>query len=559
VIAADEGIMPQTREHFEICRLLGVKNGLVALTKTDLVDEELLELVRLETAELVSGSFLEGAPVLAVSSRTGDGIESLKASLSDVASAVPTRSGDVVTRLPIDRSFTVKGFGAVVTGTLASGEIREAEELEILPAGKTVRVRGIQTHGRSVSSAHAGQRTAVNLGGVEHHEIKRGMILSEKGVLRPTQILDAEVEVLKAAKNALRSRQRVRLHIGTVEALARVQVLDDSGRIEPGETGFAQLRLEVPTVAVPFERFIIRSYSPQATIAGGRVLDPLAAKHRKKDITAADAYLDKTSRSEHDDGARLRGLLAAAGRNGLTLSDIRAKTGWPARAASSLIETGKRAGSIIDAEDRFVDRTSFDELKRLTLDAVKESQDRDPLSKGITRELLRDKVFPYLDASVFRAVTADLERSGEIRSERETVRLASHIAQLSPDEETLRANLTNYYDAAGFEVLKLDEVLTEAAKNTKLNRDRVQKVFRLLVDSGDPVKVTEDFYFSAAAIKELIAKVRKYADSTGDRLIDVASIKDLAGISRKYAIPLLEFFDRRKVTVRAGDKRLVLK
>src|SRR5919206_1259482 len=273
VIASDEGVMPQTREHFDICRLLGVAAGIVVLTKTDTVDAELLELVRLEASELVAGSFLEGAPVVAASARTGQGIEELKEVLRASALAAPERSGDAVARLPVDRSFTMRGFGAVATGTLVAGEIKEGEELELLPAGMRVRVRGLQVHGAGVREARAGQRTAVNLGGVETAGVERGMVLAPVGRLRPTQIIDARVHVLADAPRPLRTRQRVRVHHGTAEALARVSVLEESGEVAPGSSGLVQLRLESPVVALPGDRFILRTYSPQQTFARGSFVE----------------------------------------------------------------------------------------------------------------------------------------------------------------------------------------------------------------------------------------------------------------------------------------------
>ncbi|HTK38015.1 MAG TPA: selenocysteine-specific translation elongation factor [Pyrinomonadaceae bacterium] len=558
VIAADEGVMPQTREHFEICRLLGVTTGLVVLTKRDLIDEELLELVRLDVAELVEGSFLENAPVLAVSTKTGEGIDQVKKALADVAAVAPHHSNDIVTRLPVDRSFTVKGFGAVVTGTLASGTIREADELEILPVGKTVRVRGIQTHGRAVAAAHAGQRTAVNIGGIDHHEISRGMVLTEKGVLRATQILDAEVEVLKSAKNALRSRQRIRVHIGTTEALARVQIIENEGRIEPGGKGFAQLRLEMPVVAVPFERFIIRSYSPQTTIAGGRVLDPLAVKHRKKDAAATEIFLEKTVETENEETQRLKSVVEAAGKSGKTFADLQAATGWTEQTLKHTIAECIEDNKLIEAGASYLSPEPFAELRKAVIVEVTESHHRDPLSKGISREALREKIFGYLSPDIFKAVIADLEKRREIVSDKDTVRIATHSTQLSPEEETLRRNIVGMYERSGVEVPKFSDVLADAVKSTKFTKDFAQKVFRLLLDDKTIIKVTDEFYFSGTVIDDLIAKVREHAARSADRSIDVATFKDLAGISRKYAIPLLEYFDREKITVRAGEKRIVL-
>src|SRR5438874_8799464 len=291
VIAADEGVMPQTREHFDICRLLEVQRGLVVLTKSDLVEEELLTLVQSEAEDLVSGSFLEGAPILAVSARTGSGLEEFRAALREIGENIPSRSSDFGTRLPVDRAFTMKGFGAVVTGTLVSGEIAAGDELELLPAGRHVRARGVQVHGNSVSRAQSGQRTAVNLAGVDAAEVERGMVLAPIGRLRPTQIIDVQLNVLPSAPRPIRSRSRLRVHLGAAEVLARVRIMNIRGEVPQGETAFAQLRFESPVVALHGERFIVRSYSPAETIAGGMVLDPQAAKHRGKDLAATQEHL----------------------------------------------------------------------------------------------------------------------------------------------------------------------------------------------------------------------------------------------------------------------------
>src|SRR2546428_6286601 len=311
VIAADESVMPQTREHFDICRLLGVKHGLVVITKRDLVDKELLQLVHAETEELIAGSFLQSAPILAVSSRTGERIEDLKTALHEVGSQVPERASEFITRLPIDRAFTMRGFGAVVTGTLIAGEINEGDELELLPAGARVRVPGIQVHGAAVKRALAGQRTAVNLSGIEAAAIERGMTLAPVGRLRPTQIIDARIQMLDDALRALRSRQRVRVHVGAAEVLARVRVLETNGEISPGRHGLVQFRFEAPVVGVTGDRFIIRAYSPQVTIGGGAILDPFAVKHRARDFPAIRATLRILA--DGDRAARFAQLVISAG------------------------------------------------------------------------------------------------------------------------------------------------------------------------------------------------------------------------------------------------------
>lgn len=547
--------MPQTREHFEICRLLETKTGLIVLTKKDLVDGELLELVKMETAELVENSFLENAPVIAVSAKSGDGIEELKTAIKNLAEKIPERKNDSIARLPIDRAFTVKGFGAVVTGTLATGEIAEGTEMQILPIEQTARVRGVQTYGNSVKSAKAGQRTAVNLGGVDHAEIERGMVLTEKEILRPVQIFDAEIEVLKTSKKSLKSRQRVRVHIGTIEALARIQILNDKNEIAAGEKDFAQVRLEIPIVCVPNERFIIRQYSPQMTISGGKVLDNLAAKHKRKDVEQTRKYLQNLL--ESDKAKQVKLYLETANENGLTFRDLQARTAFRKEILQKSIDENTEKKSIIEAENFYIARTPFENLKTKTLFEIESFHKKEPLKNGILRETLREKIYAHLPTEIFRAVLKNLETEKKIASEKDFVRASAHNLELSGEEKILREKLSQIFKEAKLEVPKLEDVLSDAVKNVKSDKNHVRKVFQLLLNSGEIVKITDEFYFSHAAIDNLILQLREFADKTSDRLIDVADFKDLAKISRKYAIPLLEYFDREKITRRAGDKRLI--
>src|SRR6185503_16780621 len=326
VIAADEGVMPQTREHFDICRLLGVRNGLVVITKKDLVDDEMLALVEDEARELVTGSFLEDAPVIPVSSRTGAGLDDLKSQLAALGKRVPARSLDFTMRLPIDRAFSMKGFGSVVTGTLISGKITEGDELELLPSKVNVRVRGLQVHNKSVHEAHAGQRTAVNLAGVDTAQIERGMVLAPPNRLLPAQVIDVWIDVLPNASRAVRSRSRVRFHIGAAEVLGRVRVLETSPEIALGKGGLAQLRLEAPVIAVHGDRFILRSYSPAETIAGGVILDPFATKHRARDLESTRELLRLLMSEERAE--KFTAFARASGERGLRLADLAAATGW---------------------------------------------------------------------------------------------------------------------------------------------------------------------------------------------------------------------------------------
>ncbi len=558
IIAADAGVMPQTREHFEICRLLETKNGLIVLTKKDLVDDEFLELVKLDSAELIENSFLENAPVIAVSAKTGEGIEELKETLKKLAFEIPARKNETIARLPIDRSFSVRGFGAVVTGTLMAGEISEADEMEILPSGKKVRVRGLQTHGKAVKTVRAGQRTAVNLGGIEHTAIERGMILCEKNALRSTQIFDAEIEVLKTAKKSLKSRQRVRVHIGTIEALARVQVLNETGEIEAGEKDFVQLRLEIPIATIPNERFIIRSYSPQMTIAGGKVLDNAAVKHRRKEVKNVRKYLRNLIEADGDKIKLTKLYLETAGEIAATFSDLQARTGWRRGILQKAVQANIENRAIIEADSYLMARTPFEDLKSKTLTEIGNFHAKEPLARGILRETLREKIYAHLPPEIFKSVLSNLEKEKRIAAEKDIVRLAAHNLELSADDKILRERLEQTYKMAKLEVPKLEDALSEAVKNTTSTRETARKVFQLLLNSGEIVKITDEFYFSKNVIDDLIRQLKDYAATSSDKLIDVAKFKDIAGISRKYAIPLLEYFDRERITRRAGDKRLIL-
>src|SRR5882724_1904242 len=396
VIAADESVMPQTREHFDICRLLGVGTGVIVLTKKDLVDEELLQLARAEAEDLVKGSFLEGAPVVAVSSRTGEGIDELKNALREIGLQTPARSDDFIARLPIDRAFTIKGFGAVVTGTLIAGEVNEGEELELMPSRARVRVRGVQVHGAAIKQANAGQRTAINLGGIDAASIERGMLLATPDRLRPAQIVDASVQLLDDAPRALRSRQRVRVHLGAAEILARVRVLEANGEISPGRQGLVQLRFESPVVAVLGDRFIVRAYSPQVTIGGGTILDPFAVKHRAKDLAAIRARLEILAKG--DRAARFTQFVISADVVSASREDIAARTAWREAVIDAAFAEAKTNGPVMNVDQRFLSSAAFDEVNRQIASEGSAHHHFEPLSRGLSKEIVRERFFPGASA-----------------------------------------------------------------------------------------------------------------------------------------------------------------
>lgn len=555
VIAADEGVMPQTREHFDICRLLETKTGLVVITKTDMVDDELLELVKAEAEELVADSFLENAPIVCVSAKTGAGIDELKKNLREAALSIPSRSNETVVRLPVDRSFTMRGFGAVVTGTLVAGEIAEGNELELLPLGQKVRVRGLQVHGSAVKQAQAGQRTAINLGSIETSQIERGQVLAPVSRLKPTQIIDAKIEVLKDAPRPLKTRMRVRIHIGAVEALARVRVLEEGGEIAVGSSGFAQVRLETPVVTIPSERFIIRSYSPSHTIAGGRVLDALATKHRGRETKIVRERLNALLSA--DNATTISLFAETANEQGLNINDLAARTGWRDEVLSKAIAEAKEKEKIIDAEGVYISRIVFEKLSNSVVQTIEAHHKREPLVKGIQRETLREKLFSHSPVEVFRFVLGELENDKKIVSDKDIVRAASHNLELSKEDETLRGKLEQVYKDAALEAPTLEEAFQKAGIAAN-KREHGRKILQLLIDGGFVVRVSGDMFFHRTALDDLISRLKDFAAASKDRLIDVPAFKDMAGVSRKYAIPLLEYFDRERITRRAGDKRIVL-
>jgi len=554
VIAADESVMPQTREHFDICRLLGVGKGLIVLTKKDLVDEELLQLARAEAEDLVKGSFLEGAPIIAVSSRTGEGIDELKNVLRDIGLKAPARSDDFIARLPIDRAFTIKGFGAVVTGTLIAGEINEGDELDLMPSCARVRVRGVQVHGAAMKQANAGQRTAINLGGIEAASIERGMLLATPDRLRPTQIVDASVQLLNDAPRALRSRQRLRIHLGAAEVLARVRVLETSGEISPGKQGLVQIRFETPIVAVLGDRFIVRAYSPQVTIGGGTILDPFAVKHRARDLAGMRAALEILAKG--DRATRLSQFVISAGVAGVSREDIAARTAWREAVIDAAFAEAKTNGAVMNVDHRFLSAAAFDEVNRQIAAEVAAHHQREPLARGLSKELVRERFFAGASAETFRAMMAELEKSGSFVVEKEIVRLREHTRELSDDDARVRDSLESMFRHAGLSAPSLADAFTKAGLKPSDSRGR--KILQLLIDSGALVKVHGDMFFHVSALDELVKKLRAHAQQKSDRGIDVGAFKDLAGISRKYAIPLLEYLDRQRVTRREGDRRVVL-
>jgi selenocysteine-specific elongation factor len=551
VVAADESVMPQTREHFDICRLLGVRSGAIALTKCDLVDPELLELAHAEVEDFVEGSFLEGAPIVAVSSTTGQGVDELKRVLAQLAAGVPDRATDRPFRLPVDRVFTIRGFGTVVTGTLIAGRVATGETVEAVPAGRKARVRGLQVHGTTTDRAVAGQRTAVNLQGVDVDELTRGQVLASAGRFRATSMVDVRIRVLENAPRPVRQRARVRFHHGTAEAIARVLLIgrDD---VTPGEEAIAQVRLESPVLALPGDRFIIRSYSPQVTIGGGVVLDALAPKHRRSDIRALD-WIERLEASDERERARLR--LERAGVRGLGLAELASQSGLAdavlQRYMRELVDE-KRAVMISEAPQQWIDVAADRALRDRVLAAVRDFHKREPLAPGLPMEELRSTLFSSSGVEVFRAVTGALIAERKLERDLGVARLPGRTGVFSAEDKAAKDRLEATVRDTGLEASTLDEIATRLA----IPEGRARKLHDLLVREGRLLRLG-DLVYHVEPLAALKTRVRERGSAGA--VLDVAAFKELAGgLSRKYMIPLLEWLDRERVTRRVGDKREIL-
>ncbi len=550
VIAADEGVMPQTREHLHICELLRVKRGLVALTKADLVDAEWLEMVRADAAQALKGTFLEGCPVVPCSATTGQGLpELLQAIQAQAAAAEPKRTEGIL-RLPIDRVFTIKGFGTVVTGTLWSGTLRVGDEVAILPDGLGSRVRRLQVHGQTVEQAVAGQRTAVNLPGLEVSQIQRGDLLCLPGTLRPSQAFDATLSLLADAPRPLVNRARIRFHLGTSERLARVILLDRE-ELLPGEECYVHLRLESPSAALPRDRYVIRSYSPALTIGGGSILDPNPPRQRRPRATVIE-HLRVLERGSGTD--RVERHLLAAGFTPLGVEELRVRSDLDADAVAeslrALVERGAAVLVGVRGEAGALHAERVAQLEAEVLARLAEFHAKEPLKDGLAKEELRSRLPPQLPPAAFGWMLARLTEAGKIAVERDKVRLAAHRPTLTAAEQELKTKIEAAYRAAGFQPATPEGVQAGLGAERKL----FQAVFRRLVDDGILVRVKEDLFLHRDRYQEL--RERVLAHFRTQPSINVGTMKDLFGVSRKYAIPYLEHLDDARVTRRQGDERV---
>ena len=550
VIAADEGIMPQTKEHLQICSLLGITTGLVALTKIDLVEKEWLELVRSEITDYLQDTFLAEAPIVPVSAVKETGIPELLAETDKIVSRLQEKNDDGIFRLPVDRIFTMKGFGTVVTGTLISDKIKVGEDVQILPENISTRIRGIQVHNQPTEEAFSGQRTALNLQGIDKATLARGNVLVRPQTLRPTKRLDVFFEYLASNTRKLKNRSLVRLHTGTTEIMTRI-VLLNADELSPGEKSFAQLILADEDVVVAGDHFVLRSYSPVTTIGGGRILDPLPGKHKRKNKKILDDLQILQSGALPE---KISVLLERAGFNGINVRSLAFRLGIHVKKIREALEKlfSDRQAILLSGDDTTaLSSHLYAQLEDLLMKSLADYHQNNPLKEGISKEELKAALAGTVSAKLFNMVLASLGKRNLIASDKDNVRLASYLVQLAGEEDSLRRSIASTYTQAGLTPPSLADVLN-GFKDRKI---KAQNIVKLMIKDGELIKINEDLCFTGEALTRLREEYK--AQLVRDGQATPATFKDLTGLSRKYIIPLMEYFDTSKLTVRVGDHRIL--
>lgn len=554
VIAADEGVMPQTVEHLDICRLLGVRKGIIALTKSDKADGEMRMLATDEIQELIKGSFLEGAPIVSCSAVTNDGIEELRKTIADVARSLPRRSERGMFRMPIDRSFSVKGFGTVVTGSVIAGNIKKGDDVEIIPGGRRATVRELEVHGEKVDLAGAGQRLAVNLAGVERAGVGRGMWLARPGSIKPTRTADVRLEILKTAGGPLHNGLELLAHAGTAHVLAEIDLFGNRA-INPGDIDVARLHFKEPMALLAGDRIVLRSFARQATVAGGLTLDPLPGErvaHRgrrgKRESPQFLIKLDSAKPAE-----RIAMLVVASDRTGTLASHLIQRMPLAPEETAAMVEIASRKTilKIAGREELLIGRGVFDSISGEIVEMLRSHHRDRPMETGLSRGALKGKRFRRAPDSVYAAAIESLIKSGRIESDGDLVRLKEHKAS---------AGLADQGDVAAIEKALKDGGFTPPAPAQiaeSLGRDKkdVLRLLKFLTDQNRARRISEDLFYLPAAIDEIKRLLESYL--AGHESIGPVDFKGITGTSRKFAIALLEYFDRERVTIRVGDKRIL--
>lgn len=553
VVAADDGVMPQTIEHLAIIDLLGVEEGIIAISKADLVDEEMLELVKEDVIEALRGTAIEGAEIVITSSRTGRGLGELKEAISRVAEKVRQRDAEGPFRLPVDRVFTLKGIGTVITGTLWEGSVADYDQAVIQPSGKKVRVRNIQVHGKDVERAFAGQRVALNLPGVSKDEIARGDVIGTPGYLHLSRMIDADLHLLASAPRPLRNRTRIRLHHATSEVMARVILLGGREELLPGESAFVQLRLEKPISALYSDRYIIRSYSPITTIGGGRILDSHPRKHKQHDASV----LESLSIREKGDPRELLPLVIREGGLPLSYQQLLSRTEVKEKSLQSALDHLVPEGKVVEvtgnAPRLFATPDVLASLTERLRTLTGEMHSADALKPGVEKEALRRRMDTGMSAEVFEALLSHAVSLGSLEVDAGRVRLAGAGLKLTEEQATRKEAILQALREGGFS----PPLFKELMDITGLDKSELRDYINILLLEKEVEQVNPEYFLARGRLGEAEAIIRSLLRKRGK--LSVGDMKEKLGASRKYSIPLLEYFDRKRVTRRDGDYRVPYK
>ena len=557
IIAADEGIMPQTREHFDICRLLGVQEGLIILTKKDMVEPEWLEMVEEEIRDFFKDSFLEEAPIVAVSSTTGENIDEVKEILDTKVKAINFQEEFGPFRLAVDRVFTMKGFGTVITGTSLSGRISLGDDLMFYPGKLLAKIRGIQVHGLERDVVEAGHRTAINLQGIEKEEIKRGDLAATPGSMVPSTLLDADLHYLAGNAKKLKNRTQVRVHVGTREIVGRVVIMEEDV-ILPGQNSAVQIILQEPAAVWPGDRFVLRSYSPLATIGGGVIFNN--APPKRKRTVARDRKRNQEIFSIYKGDSleeKMLLFLEESGLTGITAEQLATRLGVFGKKLKKQLQLTISTGKILVIESdsqRLVAAPVVEQLGRNIIKLLTVYHQENPLKSGLAREELRSRLKPHVDAKLFLYTINSLTKKELITQEGADIRLSSHEVTLQMDEQEMQEKIGTLYKEAGLRPPNFKDVL---ATFDEFSEQQISQIFDLLLQKSTLIRINESLYFHAVELETLGEKIKDFITEQGD--IDAPRFKTLTGLSRKFSIPLLEYFDKIKLTIRVGDKRILRK
>lgn len=540
VIAADEGIMPQSREHLAICNLLKIKSGLVAVTKSDLVEKDWLGLVMDDIKNFVHGTFLSNAPVIPVSSKTGKNLDQLKKEISTIAQRIASKPSGGLFRLPIDRVFSLKGFGTVVTGTAVSGTISVDEPVEILPCDLKTKVRGLHSHGRTISTAYAGQRVALNLQGVEKESLRRGDVVVTPASFRPTKTIDAFLELLKESP-VLKSKSLVHFYTGTSETVARI-ILYDREDLKAGEHCYCQLRLQDPVVAMSGDRYILRRFSPLETLGGGEILDPSPARRRRKDsLTDLDILLNGSL----EEKTSLK--IEKAGVHGISANALHGWIQAELPAIASALEKLLKSGKILRHEQILLHRNSLEVIQKKLSGLLETFHRKNPLKPGMSKEEARNLI--NLDSGLFNFIISGLKN---IIADKNILRLKSFSVTLSGNEEANRTKIFTLLDKKRFQPPSKSEMAAELNIDPK----QLSDILGILSKEGRVVRINESLYLSASSFQDMLSLLKDFF--SGKQEITVAEFRDMIGTSRKFALPFLEYLDANNITLRTGDVRKLI-